>query len=301
MTAAAMAKEKLNLDKANKAAADAETARDKALMSENDFGEWKAFKSGGITCKVIDPKNKNLLSVTSGKNSVVIDPRGLVISSWLINGVPQTEPNFSMTCFWSPGKNGMQSRNAYRVTEQKMTSQGLRIAGVCVTSGRSYPAMVGMKITRILTFSKDLTSLTVETIVSNPTEISVNDVGFRWYFMPSAWNNSNGGHMEIGGEKFTRPHGYSFYKKDIDPASEAVIRRIFLVKKPSIQIKGEILSFIAPKSKSMKIKLLPAAFFGGVAVWDTPDLFAATCEPFYKPRTIAPGGEISFKAEIKIF
>ena len=301
MTAAVMAKEKLNLDKANKAAADAEEARDKALMSENDFGEWKTFKSGGLSCKVIDPKDKNFLSVTSGKNSVVINPRGLVISSWLINGVPQTEPNFSMTCFWSPGKNGMQSRNAYRVTEQKMTSQGLRITGVCVTSGRSYPAMVGMKITRILTFSKDLTSLTVETIVSNPTEISVNDVGFRWYFMPSAWNNSNGGHMEIGGEKFKRPHGYSFYKKDIDPASETVIRRIFLVKRPSIPIKGEILSFVAPKSRSMKIKLQPAALFGGVAVWDTPDLFAATCEPFYKPRTIAPGGKISFKAEIKIF
>ena len=301
LTAADLAREKLNLDKANKAAADAEAARDRALMSENDFGEWKNFTSNGVACKVIDPKNQNLLSVTAGKNSVVIDPRGLVISSWKLNGVPQAEPNFGMTCFWSPGKNGMQSRNAYRVTEQKMTPKGLYIAGECITSGRTYPAMVGVKIRRVLTFSKDLTSLTIETIVKNPTEISINDVGFRWYFMPSAWNNNNGGHMEIGGQKIKRPHGYSFYRKDIDESSEAAIRRMFLVKNPSIQIKGDALTFKASKGKTMKIGLEPAGFFGGVAVWDTPDLFAATCEPFYKPRTIAPGGEISFKAEIKLF
>lgn len=301
LTAADLEKQKRFLDKANKAAADAEAARDKALMSENDFGEWKALKEGKISCKVIDPKGKNQLQISAGKNSVTLDPRGLVVTQWIVDGAPQAESRFSMSCFWSPGKNGMQSFNAYRVTEQKITPQGVRVAGECVTSGRNYPALVGAKFKRILTFSKDLSSLTVETIVTNPTEISMNDVGFRWYFMPSAWNNKNGGYMEIGGKKINRPHGYSFYKKDIDGASEAVIRRIFLVKNPSIFVQGNVLNFKSSKGKSMQITLLPAACFGGVAVWDTPDLFAATCEPFYKPLTIAPGGSMSFKAEVKVY
>lgn len=107
--------------------------------------------------------------------------------------------------------------------------------------------------------------------------------------------------MEIGGKKISRPHGYSFYKKDIDGASEAVIRRIFLVKNPSIPVQGNVLKFKSAKGKSMQITLLPASCFGGVAVWDTPDLFAATCEPFYKPLTIAPGGSVSFRTEIKVY
>ena len=41
--------------------------------------------------------------------------------------------------------------------------------------------------------------------------------------------------------------------------------------------------------------------FESIYRYITEDVTAATCEPFYKPRTIAPGGEISFKAEIKIF
>ena len=137
-------------------------------------------------------------------------------------------------------------------------------------------------------------------ILKNTTEISMEDVGFRWYFMPTAWDNKNGGFMEIGGKKILRPHGYSFFKKDIDPASEAKIRRIFIVKNPSIPIKGNELTFKASKGKTMTIDCPAARDFGGVAVWDTADLFAATCEPFYKPLSIAPGGKVSFKAEIRI-
>ena len=155
---------------------------------------------------------------------------------------------------------------------------------------------------RVLTIARDLKSITVECFVTNPSEFDIGNVGFRWYFMPSAWNNANGGHMEIGPQKITRPHGYSFYKKEIDSVSEDTIRRIFLVKSPSIPVKtnSNQLSFKSAKTKTLTVTLHPAALFGGVAVWDTPDLFAATCEPFYKPVTIPPGGTVSYKAELKV-
>lgn len=300
ITAAEMAKEKLNLDKRNKVAAETEAARDRALMSENDFGEWKTFSKGGFACKVIDPKGKNLLEITAGKNSALINPRGLVIDSLKIGGVEQVLGNFSLACFWNPGKNGMQSYNPYRVIEQQVTAEGLRIVGECVTSGRTYPALPGVGIRRIITLSRDFKQLTFETILANPTEMSMDEVGFRWYFQPSAWDNNNGGFMEIGGKKITRPHGYSFYRNDIDTASEEKIRNIFLVKNPSVPVKGSVIDFKTPAGKGMVITLQPADQVGGVAVWDTPSLFAATCEPFYKPLTIAPGGNRSFKAVVRI-
>ena len=300
LTAADLEKEKLNLNKRNQVAAAAEAARDRALMSENDFGEWKSFTKGGFSCKVIDPKDKNCLEVTAGKNSVVINPRGLVIDSLKIDGKEQVLKNFTLSCFWTPGTHGMQSYNPYRVTEQSVNGNELRIAAECVTSGRTYPALPGLGIKRILTFSKDLKKITVETILANPTEMSMDEVGYRWFFMPCAWDNNNGGFMEIAGKKISRPHGYSFYKKDIDAASEEKIRRIFIVKTPSVPISGNVLDFKTPAGKGMVITLLPAADFGGVAVWDTPSLFAATCEPFYKPLTVAPGGKRSFKAVIQV-
>ncbi len=300
MTEADLLKEKKNLDKANKAAADAEAARDRALMSENDFGEWKSFSKGGFTCKVIDPKGKNYLEIIAGKSSALIDPRGTVINSLKINGVEQVHNNFSLSCFWNPGPHGMQSFNPYRVTEQEVTAEGLRIAAECVTSGRTYPALPGLRIKRVITFSRDLKNITVETLLHNPSEMSMDNVGFRWYFMPCAWDNKNGGFMEIKDKKISRPHGYSFYKKDIDAASEAKIRRIFIVKSPSVSISGNVLNFKSPNGMGMDVTMFPAAEFGGVAVWDTPSLFAATCEPFYKPVTIAPGGKHSFKAVIRI-
>jgi hypothetical protein len=300
VTAADLLKQKALLDKENKVAAAAEAARDRALMSENDFGEWKNFRKGGFVCKVIDPKDKNLLEITAGKNSAVINPRGLVIDSLKINGKEQVLKNFGIACFWNPGTHGMQSYNPYRVTEQTVTAQGLRITAECVTSGRTYPALPGMGIRRIITFSKDLKKITIETILANPAEMSMDNVGYRWSFQPCAWDNSNGGYMEIGGKKITRPHGYSFYRKDIDTASEEKIRRIFIVKSPSVPVSGSRLGFKAPNGMEMVIDLKPAAAFGGVAVWDTPSLFAATCEPFYKPLTIAPGSHTSFKAEIQV-
>lgn len=300
LTAADMAKAKTALDKSNKAAAAREAALDRALMSENDFGSWQNFKKGGFECKVVDPGDKNQLQITAGKNTALVDPRGLVIHSLKINGAEQVHKNFGMSCFWNPGPHGMQAFHAFKVTEQKVTAQGLRIVAECTTSGRSYPALPSLNIVRVLNFNKDLTAVTIETILKNTTEISMEDVGFRWYFMPAAWDNKNGGFMEIGGKKILRPHGYSFFKKDIDPASEAKIRRIFIVKNPSIPIKGNVLTFKASKGKTMTIDCQAAGDFGGVAVWDTADLFAATCEPFYKPLSIAPGGKVSFKAEIRI-
>ena len=300
LTAADLEKQKALLNKVNKAAADAEAARDRALMSENDFGEWKNFAREGFVCKAVDPGDKNLLSVTAGKNSAVINPRGLVIDSLKIDGKEQVLKNFAMSCFWNPGKHGMQAFHPFRVTEQSVKNGELRIVAENITSGRSYPALPGLKIRRIITFSKDLKQITVETVLNNPSEMSMDEVGYRWYFMPTAWDNNNGGYMDIAGKKISRPHGYSFYKKDIDAAAEAKIRRIFIVKNPSIAISGNVLDFKTAAGKGMVITLLPASEFGGVAVWDTPSLFAATCEPFYKALTIAPGSSRTFKALIRV-
>jgi hypothetical protein len=194
----------------------------------------------------------------------------------------------------------MQAFHPFRVTEQSVKNGELRIVAENVTSGRSYPALPGLKIRRIITFSKDLKQITVETELNNPSEMSMDEVGYRWYFMPTAWDNNNGGYMDIAGKKISRPHGYSFYKKDIDAAAEEKIRRIFIVKNPSIAISGNVLDFKTAAGKGMVITLLPASEFGGVAVWDTPSLFAATCEPFYKALTIAPGSKRTFKALIRV-
>ena len=301
LTRSDLEKEKARLDRVNRPAFEAEEARDKALRSENDTGKWNEMSSGKVKCTVIDPGEKNLLRITSGKNSVTVNPRGLAIESWELAGEPQADRNFGMSCFWSPGKHGMQLFSPCRVTEQKFTPAGeLVIVGENTTSVRTFPDLPDLRIRRQLTFSPDLTAVTFDVKLTNTTENVMNDVGHRWFFMPSAWNNKNGGSMVLGGKAFTRPHGYTFYKKDIDSVSEEIIRRIFLVKSPTVAVDSSALSFKAPGKKSMEIAFSPADALGGVAVWDTPELFSPTCEPCLKPVQIPPGGSVGFSVRISL-
>ena len=297
---AEMEKLKGTLDKLNRAAFEEEEARDKALSSENDLGKWQEMSSGKLKCTVVDPGDKNLLRVSSGADSLTLNPRGLVIDSWRIGGKEQVSPNFAMTCFWNPGPNGMQFFHPCRVTEQKITPAGLTVAGEAVTSVRSYPFLPGLRIRRELTVSPDLKSVTAAVTLTNTTEDVMNDVGARWFFMPSAWNAQNNGVMKLGGRSFARPHDYTLYKRDLDAVSEGVIRRIFLVKAPSVPVSGGALCFEAPGYPAMEITFTPAASAGGVAVWDTPNLITPTCEPCLKPVMIPPGGKIAFSVKIAL-
>ena len=195
----------------------------------------------------------------------------------------------------------MQLFSPCRVTDQKFTPAGdLVIVGENTTSVRTFPDLPDLRIRRQLTFSPDLTAVTFDVKLTNTTENVMNDVGHRWFFMPSAWNNKNGGSMVLGGKAFTRPHGYTFYKKDIDSVSEEIIRRIFLVKSPTVAVDSSALGFKAPGKKSMEIAFSPADALGGVAVWDTPELFSPTCEPCLKPVQIPPGGNVVFSVRISL-
>ena len=288
------------LDKDNRSAFEAEATRDKALGSENDLGKWHEMSSGKVKCTVIDPGDKNLLRITSGANSVVVNPRGLVIDSWTVGGKEQVSPRFAMGCFWSPGKHGMQFYHPCRVTEQKFTPAGLVVAGETATTERNYPDLPGLRLRRQLTFAPDLKSVTAEITLTNTTENVMHDVGYRWFFMPSAWNSSNDGVMELGGKSFSRPHGYTLYKRDLDPVSEGIIRRIFLVESPTVPVSGSALRFKAPGCPVMEMTFAPAESAGAVAVWDTPNLITPTCEPVMKPVMLSPGGKTSFSAKISL-
>ena len=299
VTTAEMRRELERCQKENRRAADEEAARDKALHAENDIGELKSMSSGALSCKPVTKNGKPMLEVVSGKNTLLLNPCGMALESWTVDGTEQCSANFGQAAFWTPGKNGMVVNSNYRVTDQKISTEGLRVTAEFTTTVRSYPQLAGLKIIKTVSLSSDLKQVAFEVKLNNTQAVAMNDVGYRWSFIPAAWNKLNRGTNENNGRIFQRPNTYTLLSANCDPASEQIMRRLFNVKSPTLQIKGNLFRFAIPGKSVMQATFLPAEQFAGVAVWDTANMLAATFEPFYRPALIAPGGDISFSAQFK--
>ena len=300
VTSAEMRRELERCKKENRRAAEEEAARDKALHMENDIGELKSMSSGVLFCKPVTKNGKPMLEVVSGKNALLLNPCGMALESWTVDGTDQCSANFGHSAFWTPGKNGMVVNNNYRITEQKISAEGLQVTAEFTTTVRSYPQLSGLKIIKTVFLSSDLKQVAFEVRLNNTQTVAMNDVGYRWSFIPAAWNNLNRGTVENNGRKFQRPNTYTLLNTNCDPASEQIMRRLFKVKSPTLQIKGNLFRFAIPGKSVMQATFLPAEQFAGVAVWDTANMLAATFEPFYNPVMIPPGDTVAFESRFKV-
>ena len=125
----------------------------------------------------------------------------------------------------------------------------------------------------------------------------MNEVGYRWSFIPTAWSNRTKGIVENAGKTIPRPNAYTLLNAKASRVAETVIRRLFNIKEnPAVPVTGSTFRFVIPGKSKVEGTFTPADSFAGVAVWDTPNMIAATFEPFYNPQMIPPGGSISFEA-----
>ncbi len=301
VTAAEMQKELERCRKDNQPAADAEAARDKALNAENDIGELKTLNSGALSCKPVQQDGQTLLEITAGDNTMSLNPRGMALKSWRVGKIEYVDSQFGLSAFWTPGKHGMPVNYNFRFTDQRITQDGLTVTGEFTTTVRSYPQLSGLKIVKTLRISPDLKQISLTAELHNTQATAMNDIGYRWSFIPTAWNNLNKGAMEYdSGKVLNRPNDYTLLAANCDPASEEIIRRLFQVKSPTLKISGNQFRFTAPGMDVMEARLEPASEFGGVAIWDTTRMIAPTFEPFYRPTLIAPGENVTFSASFSL-
>ncbi len=300
ITAADMRKELDRCRKENEAAAKAEAERDRALRSENEVGELKKLNAGILSCEPVVQDGKPMLRVTSGKNVLLLNPRGMALESWSVDGIERICPAYGLSAFWNPGRNGMVVDGNYRLKDQKISASELSVIGEFTTTVRNYPQLSGLKIAKTVTISSDLKQVSFEVKLTNTLATAMNDVGYRWNLIPAEWSNRNGGKLECGGQDFRRPGSNSLMILKCDPASETTIRKLFAVKPPSLKIQSGLFRFTIPGKAPLEAVFQPADQLAGIAIWDTPDMISATFEPFYAPALIAPGASVSFSASFKV-
>ncbi len=281
--------------KENRAAAEMEKSLDRAFQMENEIGELKEMKHGALSCKVVGKGAAAMLEVVSGKNKLLLNPRGMALESWSINGGDLCSAGFGLSAFWSPGKGGMTADGAYRVTDQALSADGLRVTAELTTTQRTYPWLPGLKIVRTVTISPDLGKVVFESVLHNTTSQAMKDVGYRWSFQPVAWSRNSGGSAEHGGRNIPRPENNTLFTgKNCTAYAEQRIGRLFQVKQVLRNLKGNEFKFLLPRGRNLHASFLPARLFAGTAVWTLAS--ASTFEPCYLPVTIAPGGQAVFTA-----
>lgn len=296
VTAADMLREFERCRKDNQSAAEAEAARDKALHAENDIGELKSQSSGAFSCKPVEKNGMTMLEISSGKNSALLNPRGMSLELWSLDGQKPMASRFGMSAFWSPGRIGMVADANYRVTGQKISANGLSVTAEFTTNVRNYPQLAGLKIVKTVRFSPDLKKVEFAVELNNTQAVAMNEVGYRWFLQPLAWNGHSGNGIECGGSFLKRPETFTLLKMNCDPAAEKKLRSLFCVKQDSVKISGNEFRFVMKDGPVLRCSFNPAQTFGGVAVWDTADMACATFEPFYQPVIIPPGGKRAFSA-----
>lgn len=296
VTAADMLRELERCRKDNQSAAEAEAARDKALHAENDIGELKSQSSGAFSCKPVEKNGMTMLEISSGKNSALLNPRGMSLELWSLDGQKPMASRFGMSAFWSPGRNGMVADANYRVTGQKISANGLSVTAEFTTNVRNYPQLAGLKIVKTVRFSPDLKKIEFSVELNNTQSVAMNEVGYRWFLQPQALDGHPGNGIECGGSFLKRPGTFMLLKTNCDPASEKIIRRLFNVKNDSVKVSGNEFRFAVKNGPALRGSFSPAQAFGGVAVWDTAGMTRATFEPFYQPVIIPPGGKRAFSA-----
>ena len=294
VTSVEMRRELERCQKENRRAADEEAARDKALHAENDIGELKSMSSGALSCKPVTKNGKPMLEVVSGKNTLLLNPCGMALESWTVDGTEQCSANFGQSAFWTPGKNGMVVNSNYRVTDQKISTEGLhyrvtdqkisteglQVTAEFTTTVRSYPWLPGLKIIKTITVSPDLKKLAFHVKLNNTQTSAMNDVGYRWSFIPAAWSKEGRGIVKNAGMDMAR------------------VGRLFGVPKAIRNLQGNEFQFTVSGGRTVSARFLPGNQFAGAAVWHTPQ--ASTFEPFYLPVFIAPGESVSFSAEFRM-
>lgn len=296
VTAADMLRELERCRKDNQSAAEAEAARDKALHAENDIGELKSQSSGAFSCKPVEKNGMTMLEISSGKNSALLNPRGMSLDAWTLDGKAPMASRFGTSAFWSPGRNGMVADANYRVTGQKISANGLSVTAEFTTNVRNYPQLAGLKIVKTVRFSPDLKKIEFSVELNNTQSVAMNEVGYRWFLQPQALDGHPGNGIECGGSFLKRPGTFMLLKTNCDPASEKIIRRLFNVKNDSVKVSGNEFRFAVKNGPALRGSFSPAQAFGGVAVWDTAGMTRATFEPFYQPVIIPPGGKRAFSA-----
>lgn len=297
ITAADMLRELDRCRKDNQPAAEAEAERDKALHAENSIGELKSLSAGALSCKPVEKNGMTMLEISSGKNSALLNPRGMALELWSLDGKQPMASRFGTSAFWSPGKNGMVADFNYRITDQKISADGLAVTAEFTTNVRNYPQLSGLKIVKTIRFTPDLKKISFTAELNNTQAVAMNEVGYRWFIQPQAWSGQPGSGIECGGSFLKRPETFTLLKKECDPAAEKKLRRLFCVRKDSVQISGNAFRFVLKNGPSLRVSFHPEQTFGGAAVWDTADMTCATFEPFYQPVIIAPGGKTVFSAE----
>ncbi len=299
VTSAEMRRELDRCQKENRRAADEEAARDKALHAENDIGELKGMSSGALSCKPVQKNGKTMLEVVSGKNTLLLNPCGMALESWTVDGTDQCSAGFGQSAFWTPGKNGMVVNGNYRVTDQKISAEGLRVTAEFTTTVYSYPWLSGLKIGKTIMVLPDLKRVVFEVKLNNTQAVSMNDVGYRWSFIPAAWSGKNEGSVKNAGMSMTRPGKHMLLVGENCTAwAEQRIGRLFGAREVVRNVKNNDFEFISSGNRDMQARFLPADRFAGAAVWSTPS--ASTFEPFYLPVTIDPGKQIAFSAEFSV-
>ena len=299
VTSAEMRRELERCQKENRCAAEEEAARDKALHAENDIGELKSMSSGALSCKPVTKNGKPMLEVVSGKNTLLLNPCGMALESWTVDGTEQCSANFGQSAFWTPGKNGMVVNNNYRVTDQKISTDGLHVTAEFTTTVRSYPWLPGLKIIKTITVSPDLKKLAFHVNLNNTQTSAMNDVGYRWCFIPAAWSKEGRGIVKNAGMDMARPEKHLLFAgKNCTAWAEQVIGRLFGVPKAIRNLQGNEFQFTVSGGRTVSARFLPGNQFAGAAVWHTPQ--ASTFEPFYLPVFIAPGESVSFSAEFRM-
>ncbi len=135
---------------------DEDVAWEKALSAKNDIGELKSMKSGQLSCKPVKKNGRDMLEITSGSNTMLLNPTGMALEKWTVNNVSLCSTPSGLSAFWSPGRHGMVLNHNYRITEQNVSIDGLQITGELTTTVRNYPQLPGLKITKTISVSTDL-------------------------------------------------------------------------------------------------------------------------------------------------
>ena len=301
VTAADMRAELARCRKENRSAAEEEAARDKALHAESDIGMLKSMSYGALSCKEIKKNAKPMLEVVSGENILILNPSGMALESWKVDGIFPGRPGFGLSAFWTPGRHGMRADGNYRITGQKISAEGLSVTGELKTNVRNYPLLPGLRIVKTVTISPDLRRVVFSVKLHNTLELAMNEVGCRWHFIPAAWSNRAKGWIENGGKKIPRPNICTLLNANASRVTESVIRRLFHIgETPSIPVRGNTFRFVIPDKSVVKCSFRPADSFAGAAVWDTGGMIAATFEPFYNPLMIPPGGAAGLEAVLEV-
>lgn len=120
----------------------------------------------------------------------------------------------------------------------------------------------------------------------------MNDVGYRWSFIPAAWNKEGRGIVKNAGMDMARPEKHLlFIGKNCTAWTEQVVGRLFGVPKAIRNLQGNEFQFTVSGGRTVSARFLPGNQFAGAAVWHTrrlPPSSRFTCRFLLLPENPFP-------------